>query len=143
MAKAHSRMPVVFFGHGSPMNTLERNKYTETWRALGEAIPRPKAILCISAHWYTDGAAARRRRARRRQRQRRAQLAAHEAGRRSGFRLGGALQRASARGARFARPSGAQRIRTAGRGRAPRGADPRALSAAALHRRAAERKSVV
>src|SRR5882762_9626213 len=57
MAKAHSRMPVVFFGHGSPMNTLERNKYTESWRALGESIPRPKAILCVSAHWYTEGTA--------------------------------------------------------------------------------------
>src|SRR3989440_686374 len=57
MAKAHSRMPVVFFGHGSPMNTLERNKYTETWRALGESIPPPKAILFISAHWYTEGTA--------------------------------------------------------------------------------------
>jgi len=50
-------MPVVFFGHGSPMNTLERNKYTETWRRLGESIPRPKAILCVSAHWYTEGTA--------------------------------------------------------------------------------------
>ena len=57
MAKARSRMPVMFFGHGSPMNTLERNKYTETWRALGESIPRPKAILCVSAHWYTEGTA--------------------------------------------------------------------------------------
>ena len=57
MAKAHSRMPVVFFGHGSPMNTLERNKYTESWRAFGESIPRPKAILCVSAHWYTEGTA--------------------------------------------------------------------------------------
>jgi len=57
MAKARSRMPVVFFGHGSPMNTLERNKYTETWRALGESIPAPSAILCVSAHWYTRGTA--------------------------------------------------------------------------------------
>src|SRR6267378_3433188 len=57
MAKAHSRMPVMFFGHGSPMNTLERNKYTETWQKLGESIPRPKAILCVSAHWYTEGTA--------------------------------------------------------------------------------------
>src|SRR6266487_4088998 len=56
-SKAHSRMPVVFFGHGSPMNTLERNKYTETWRKLSESIPRPKAILCVSAHWYTEGTA--------------------------------------------------------------------------------------
>ncbi len=57
MAKARSRMPAVFFGHGSPMNTLERNKYTETWRKLGESIPAPKAILCVSAHWYTRGTA--------------------------------------------------------------------------------------
>jgi 4,5-DOPA dioxygenase extradiol len=50
-------MPVVFFGHGSPMNTLERNPYTESWRRLGSSIPRPKAILCVSAHWYTEGTA--------------------------------------------------------------------------------------
>ena len=52
-----SRMPIVFFGHGSPMNTLERNQYTESWRRLGSSIPKPKAILCISAHWYTEGTA--------------------------------------------------------------------------------------
>jgi 4,5-DOPA dioxygenase extradiol len=50
-------MPVVFFGHGSPMNTLDRNQYTEAWRRLGESIPTPKAILCVSAHWYTQGIA--------------------------------------------------------------------------------------
>jgi 4,5-DOPA dioxygenase extradiol len=50
-------MPVVFFGHGSPMNTLDRNQYTEAWRRLGEAIPTPKAIVCVSAHWYTEGTA--------------------------------------------------------------------------------------
>ena len=50
-------MPVVFFGHGSPMNTLERNRYTEAWRRIGESIPTPKAILCVSAHWYTEGTA--------------------------------------------------------------------------------------
>ena len=52
-----ARMPVVFFGHGSPMNTLDRNQYTDAWRALGETIPRPRAILCVSAHWYTRGTA--------------------------------------------------------------------------------------
>jgi len=52
-----SRMPVVFFGHGSPMNALERNRYTDVWRKLGESIPPPKAILCVSAHWYTEGTA--------------------------------------------------------------------------------------
>ena len=50
-------MPVVFFGHGSPMNTLARNAYTEAWRKIGEAVPAPKAIVCVSAHWYTEGTA--------------------------------------------------------------------------------------
>lgn len=48
------RMPAVFIGHGNPMNTLERNRYTESWQALGRALPRPRAILAISAHWYID-----------------------------------------------------------------------------------------
>ena len=47
-----ARMPALFVGHGSPMNTLERNGYTEAWRAMGRALPRPRAILCISAHWF-------------------------------------------------------------------------------------------
>ena len=51
------RMPVIFFGHGSPMNTLAENRYTEAWRRLGASVPRPKAILCVSAHWYTHGTA--------------------------------------------------------------------------------------
>jgi 4,5-DOPA dioxygenase extradiol len=48
-------MPAIFFGHGSPMNTLERDRYTDTWRRIGESAPKPKAILSISAHWYTRG----------------------------------------------------------------------------------------
>jgi 4,5-DOPA dioxygenase extradiol len=52
-----TRMPAVFIGHGSPMNTLESNRYTETWRAFGRSIPRPRAILAISAHWYINGTA--------------------------------------------------------------------------------------
>ncbi len=52
-----ARMPALFIGHGSPMNALERNRYTEAWRALGAALPRPKAVLCISAHWLTRGLA--------------------------------------------------------------------------------------
>ena len=48
------RMPVVFLGHGSPMNALESNRYTEGWRALGRSVPRPRAVLCVSAHWYTN-----------------------------------------------------------------------------------------
>jgi 4,5-DOPA dioxygenase extradiol len=50
-------MPAVFFGHGSPMNTLARNRYTETWRAFGNSVPRPRAILAISAHWYINATA--------------------------------------------------------------------------------------
>ena len=50
-------MPAVFFGHGSPMNALEHNRYTAAWRRLGEGLPRPKAILAVSAHWYLRGTA--------------------------------------------------------------------------------------
>jgi len=50
-------MPAVFVGHGSPMNTLERNVYTEAWRRTGAAMPRPRAILAVSAHWYVPGTA--------------------------------------------------------------------------------------
>ncbi len=50
-----SRMPAVFLGHGSPMNALEENAYTEVWRRLGASLPRPSAILAISAHWTTRG----------------------------------------------------------------------------------------
>ncbi|MHB1513029.1 MAG: 4,5-DOPA-extradiol-dioxygenase [Acidiferrobacter sp.] len=46
------RLPAIFFGHGNPLNALGCNDYTEAWRRLGEEIPRPKAILAISAHWY-------------------------------------------------------------------------------------------
>lgn len=52
-----TRMPAVFFGHGSPMNAIEPSAYSDAWRALGDAIPRPKAILMVSAHWYTRGTA--------------------------------------------------------------------------------------
>jgi 4,5-DOPA dioxygenase extradiol len=45
-------MPAVFFGHGNPMNALARNAWTEGWAAVGASIPRPKAVLCVSAHWY-------------------------------------------------------------------------------------------
>ena len=45
-------MPAVFVGHGSPMNTLENNRYTQAWRALGQSVPRPEGIVMVSAHWY-------------------------------------------------------------------------------------------
>lgn len=51
------RMPAAFLGHGSPMNTLERNRYTEAWRDFGAAAPRPRAILVVSAHWYVNATA--------------------------------------------------------------------------------------
>jgi 4,5-DOPA dioxygenase extradiol len=47
-----SIMPAVFFGHGNPMNAVLHNGYTEAWAALGRELPRPKAILCVSAHWF-------------------------------------------------------------------------------------------
>jgi 4,5-DOPA dioxygenase extradiol len=50
-----NRMPAVFFGHGNPMNALLSNRYTEKWSALGGKLPRPKAILSISAHWFVPG----------------------------------------------------------------------------------------
>jgi 4,5-DOPA dioxygenase extradiol len=46
------RQPVVFFGHGNPMNALDNNPYAVAWRRLGTELPRPRAILAISAHWY-------------------------------------------------------------------------------------------
>lgn len=45
-------MPAIFFGHGNPMNALAQNVWTEGWAAIGKEIPRPRAVLCISAHWY-------------------------------------------------------------------------------------------
>ena len=48
-------MPAVFVGHGNPMNALEDNSYTRGWRAIGQSLPRPRAIVCISAHWYIEG----------------------------------------------------------------------------------------
>ena len=50
-------MPAAFLGHGSPMNALERNRYTEAWRGFGAAAPRPRAILAVSAHWYVNATA--------------------------------------------------------------------------------------
>jgi len=49
------QMPVLFVGHGSPMNAIENNEFTEGWKNVIGAIPRPEAVLCISAHWETRG----------------------------------------------------------------------------------------
>jgi 4,5-DOPA dioxygenase extradiol len=47
-------MPAAFLGHGSPMNALEKNRYTEAWRRFGASVPKPRAILVVSAHWYVN-----------------------------------------------------------------------------------------
>jgi len=52
-----SAVPSIFIGHGSPTNTLESNDYTQVWRRLGRALPRPRGILVISAHWYIGATA--------------------------------------------------------------------------------------
>lgn len=49
------RMPALFVGHGSPMNAIEENRFVDEWKALGNKMPRPEAILSVSAHWFTDG----------------------------------------------------------------------------------------
>jgi len=48
-------MPALFVGHGSPMNAIEDSEFSHAWSEIGQSIPKPKAILCISAHWETDG----------------------------------------------------------------------------------------
>ena len=53
--KASDRMPVVFLGHGSPMNAIEDTEFSRSWTELGRALPRPQAILVVSAHWMTRG----------------------------------------------------------------------------------------
>ncbi len=50
-------MPVVFLGHGNPMNALSKNSYTEGWSSIGRSVPRPRAVLAVSAHWYIPGCA--------------------------------------------------------------------------------------
>jgi 4,5-DOPA dioxygenase extradiol len=49
-------MPALFVGHGSPMNAIEENEFSRAWADAAASLPRPEAILCISAHWETDGA---------------------------------------------------------------------------------------
>ncbi|MEY3787245.1 MAG: hypothetical protein RLZ75_1452, partial [Pseudomonadota bacterium] len=49
------KMPVLFVGHGNPMNAITDNSYSQNWKTIGEQLPVPNAILCISAHWLTKG----------------------------------------------------------------------------------------
>jgi 4,5-DOPA dioxygenase extradiol len=50
-------LPALFIGHGNPMNAVSKNHYTEAWRRIGQSLPKPKAIVSISAHWYAPGTA--------------------------------------------------------------------------------------
>jgi 4,5-DOPA dioxygenase extradiol len=49
------KMPAIFVGHGSPMNAIEDSEFSRAWEGLGKSLPRPRAILCVSAHWETAG----------------------------------------------------------------------------------------
>ncbi len=53
--EATDKMPVLFLGHGSPMNAIQDTEFSRGWRTIGQSIPRPNAIICISAHWETKG----------------------------------------------------------------------------------------
>jgi 4,5-DOPA dioxygenase extradiol len=55
MSASKLQMPVLFLGHGSPMNAIEENEFVEGFRNIGKSIPKPAAVLCISAHWQTSG----------------------------------------------------------------------------------------
>ena len=55
IAETINPMPVLFVGHGSPMNAIEDNQFSKGWREVRQSLPKPKAILCISAHWETWG----------------------------------------------------------------------------------------
>lgn len=52
MSIPRERQPAIFFGHGNPMNALSDNVFTRGWRTIGSSVPRPRAILCVSAHWF-------------------------------------------------------------------------------------------
>jgi 4,5-DOPA dioxygenase extradiol len=57
-APTQVKMPVLFVGHGSPMNAIEDNEFSQAWAQIGQSLPPPQAILCISAHWETAGVQA-------------------------------------------------------------------------------------
>ena len=54
-ANAPEKMPVLFMGHGNPMNAIEDNRFSRTWQTIGQGLPRPEAIVVVSAHWETAG----------------------------------------------------------------------------------------
>ncbi len=55
LAEQNESMPLLFIGHGSPMNGIEDNEFSTRWQQMGKEIPKPKAVLCVSAHWLTHG----------------------------------------------------------------------------------------
>jgi 4,5-DOPA dioxygenase extradiol len=55
MSGNNEQMPVLFLGHGSPMNAIENNEFSRKWEEIGKTLPKPEAVLCISAHWETKG----------------------------------------------------------------------------------------
>lgn len=55
LPKQEKNMPMLFVGHGSPMNAIEDNEFSRRWKVMGKELPQPTAVLCISAHWYTRG----------------------------------------------------------------------------------------
>lgn len=55
LSKNPEIMPMLFVGHGSPMNAIEENEFVAGWREIGKKLPKPEAVLCISAHWETHG----------------------------------------------------------------------------------------
>ena len=55
LSSSGRKMPVLFIGHGNPMNAIEENEFSARWKMLGTELPKPNAILCISAHWETRG----------------------------------------------------------------------------------------
>ena len=55
LERRDERMPVLFVGHGSPMNAIEDNRWSRAWTEVGATLRRPSAILCVSAHWETKG----------------------------------------------------------------------------------------
>ena len=55
LAEQETKCPLLFVGHGSPMNGIEDNEFSQRWKLMASEIPTPKAVLCISAHWFTQG----------------------------------------------------------------------------------------
>ncbi|HEY8935376.1 MAG TPA: class III extradiol ring-cleavage dioxygenase, partial [Cyclobacteriaceae bacterium] len=55
LKEEETKSPLLFVGHGSPMNGIEDNEFSQRWKEMGKSLPTPKAVLVISAHWFTKG----------------------------------------------------------------------------------------